>query len=206
MTAHVSAAARAEARRALADALAALKAPTPCQGADRDNWTADDPEVLAEAAKACQPCPVRAECRAAGRGEHWGVWGGFVYGRTHGPAQPRPTPTAPSDGPVGATPTAPTGPPRPPRPPRPTASAERAVLAVVALGTRSGPVTPAELRADLEDLGMLLPNQGIAHVLKTLATAGHVTRRTNARGRTEAVSITDAGRAEAERRALELWP
>lgn len=184
MSAHVSASARAEARRALADGLAAMKAPTPCQGPDRDAWTADAPEVLAEAAERCAPCPVREACRAAGRGESWGAWGGRVRAWRGMP---------------GKSPA-----PRPAPPPGP--SAGRAQLALLALGTRPGPVTPAELRADLEDLGLALPNQGLAHVIRTAAAAGHVDRRTNAKGRTATVSITDAGRAEAERLAAEVWP
>ncbi|HMR50094.1 MAG TPA: WhiB family transcriptional regulator [Arachnia sp.] len=189
MSAHVSAAARAEARRALADALAALKTPTPCQGADRDNWTSDDPDVLSEAAVRCAPCPVREACRVAGRGEHWGAWGGRVYGRTPGPAQPRPTPTGPPPA-AAATP----------------ATRRAAGLALLAAATRADPVTPAQLVTDAADLGLRLTPSGLGHVLRTAEALGHIDRRLNSQGRTVSATITDVGRAEAERLALELWP
>lgn len=189
MTTYTTTARRAEARHALADALAALAAPTPCQGADGDAWTSDDLDVLAEAAERCAPCPVREACRAAGRGERWGAWGGFVYGRTPGPAQPRPTPTGPPPAPA-ATPT----------------TRRAAGLAVVALASRSGPTTPAQLVTDAADLGLELSPSGLGHVLRTAEALGHIERRLNSQGRTTVVSLTDAGRAEAERLALELWP
>lgn len=53
-------------------------------------WTSDDPDELSEAAEACRPCPVLAECRAAGANEHWGVWGGGVRMRGTRPRDPNP--------------------------------------------------------------------------------------------------------------------
>lgn len=86
--------ARDAARVALARALRGAVADgegVPCL---RPGWgplfTSDDPDELAEAAEACGPCPVLAECRAAGANEYWGVWGGGVRMRGTRPRDPNP--------------------------------------------------------------------------------------------------------------------
>lgn len=72
--------AHAEALDALHEALtAALDArqPVPCRTPGRTAlWTSDAHEERAEAAEACQACPILAPCRAAGRFERFGTWAG----------------------------------------------------------------------------------------------------------------------------------
>lgn len=48
----------------------------PCTG--RTEWTSEDREVRAEAARLCSGCPVLTECYVAAREhkERFGVWGG----------------------------------------------------------------------------------------------------------------------------------
>ncbi len=57
---------------------AALEDTAPPCTADPPSWFADDPEVRAEAARACRRCPVIAECAAfaAANKETFGVWAG----------------------------------------------------------------------------------------------------------------------------------
>lgn len=73
---------RADAHREALDALAraldqlrAARRPWPCQYR-LDDFHADDHETRAEAAKACAWCPIKTECDAVGKYEHWGIWGG----------------------------------------------------------------------------------------------------------------------------------
>lgn len=73
--------AAAEAREALRMALVNLAdngVKTPCTGDDR--FTADELEVMQQAAQECCRCPVQPQCAAAGAGEVWGVWAGRVIG------------------------------------------------------------------------------------------------------------------------------
>lgn len=63
---------------------------TPCQAPHRRGlWISDDHEARATAAAICTQlgCPVLAVCRAAGRGERFGVWGGVDV--TERPGQKR---------------------------------------------------------------------------------------------------------------------
>lgn len=54
--------------------------PTPCASATpaeaRLAWTSDDPEAREIARRLCTGCPVINQCREAGQGERFGVWGG----------------------------------------------------------------------------------------------------------------------------------
>ena len=57
-------------------------------------WTSEAHEERADAAEACQACPILDPCRAAGRFEPFGTWGG--RDRTRRPGKklpPRPTTT-----------------------------------------------------------------------------------------------------------------
>ena len=50
---------------------------------DPERWIGDDPEARAFAASECTgACPVLKECRAAGRLEEHGVWGGIDRSKT----------------------------------------------------------------------------------------------------------------------------
>ncbi len=65
--------------------LAQPKGSVPCIDPNdevRRLWTSDDPEEAKRAAKACSRCPVRVLCRAVGRTEHAGVWGGISRATT----------------------------------------------------------------------------------------------------------------------------
>lgn len=62
------------ARAALDRALAATGRPA-C-AAEPEAWLSDDPEDRELAAMYCPGCPVLRECRAVGRTEDFGVWGG----------------------------------------------------------------------------------------------------------------------------------
>jgi hypothetical protein len=70
------------AQRQLYEAIAAHPRDTvPCLVSDpeaRRRWTSDDPTEAEKAAKDCRSCPVRLLCRAVGRSEPSGVWGGTV--------------------------------------------------------------------------------------------------------------------------------
>lgn len=57
---------------------AALEDTVPPCTADPPSWFDDDPEVRAEAARACRRCPVITECAAfaTANREPFGVWGG----------------------------------------------------------------------------------------------------------------------------------
>lgn len=47
---------------------------------DDEAWHEAQPRLLATARHYCQPCPIRALCRVAGRQRReWGVWGGVAY-------------------------------------------------------------------------------------------------------------------------------
>lgn len=67
----------------------------PCRG--RSDWTDDDRDVRAEAAAACQHCPVTALCGtyAHAADERFGVWAG--RDRTTSPSIARRRATAPHD-------------------------------------------------------------------------------------------------------------
>lgn len=54
----------------------------PCWGAGGEAWTSEDADDRAEAVEACAPCPVLKLCKAAGRYEVFGVWGGVDRERT----------------------------------------------------------------------------------------------------------------------------
>lgn len=68
-----------EARQQLADQINALLdhgQTVPCEGSPLP--TSDRPEDREQAARdLCPHCPVRAACDAAGRSEHFGIWGGI---------------------------------------------------------------------------------------------------------------------------------
>lgn len=70
------------AQRELHEAIATQpRGSVPCLDPDpavRRRWTSDDPGEAASAAKDCRACPVRLLCRAVGRGEPSGVWGGIA--------------------------------------------------------------------------------------------------------------------------------
>ena len=72
--------AHAEALDALHEALrAALDARqhVPCRTPGRTAlWTSEAHEDRAEAAEACQACPILDPCQAAGQFERFGTWGG----------------------------------------------------------------------------------------------------------------------------------
>lgn len=70
------------ARERLTDVLNALfdgGRKVPCLRGSGDAWTADDPEVRAEAVTACKPCPVLDLCHAVAVEEDhkFGVWAGI---------------------------------------------------------------------------------------------------------------------------------
>src|SRR5450755_3753408 len=75
-----------EARERLWDALETAlqvgKRVVPCLGPDRDFWTSENVEELAEAAAACRPCPALLECSlyADVAQEHDVVYGGVIRG------------------------------------------------------------------------------------------------------------------------------
>lgn len=73
--------AHAEALDVLHDALSAAvnaRQRIPCRVPGQTHaWTSDAHEERAEAAEACAPCPIRDQCRDAGRFEPWGVWAGI---------------------------------------------------------------------------------------------------------------------------------
>lgn len=62
---------------ALHHGIASAADPTPCRGADRDDWTGTGPQQERAAAR-CLDCPVLSLCGAYARaaGEREGVWGG----------------------------------------------------------------------------------------------------------------------------------
>lgn len=66
--------ARAAALHRLSRAVATSPA-VPCAG--RDDWTSDIDAERAAAALLCSPCPVLAECRAAGLSMSFGIWAGL---------------------------------------------------------------------------------------------------------------------------------
>lgn len=62
----------------------------PCRG--RDEWTDEDRDTRAAAARACLGCPVSALCAAAAAelAPRWGVWAGIDYEpRKHTPRKGR---------------------------------------------------------------------------------------------------------------------
>ncbi len=62
--------------RVLAAALEADEHP-PCTYPDKAPlWLSEAHEERAEAAEECQACPILDPCRAAGRFERFGTWGG----------------------------------------------------------------------------------------------------------------------------------
>ena len=67
--------AAARAHRRLADALAELTAPLPCQR--HGDALSDDVALRQEAAEACPSCPLMAHCAEAGEHEQFGVWAGI---------------------------------------------------------------------------------------------------------------------------------
>lgn len=56
------------------DELRAAGRGLPCDGDSR--FIAEAAKERAQVVELCQPCPIRAECFAAGRRQKWGVWGG----------------------------------------------------------------------------------------------------------------------------------
>jgi Transcription factor WhiB len=73
------------ARRALTEALAALRPQVPPCTTDPDGWYPTDRHTAAGVAKAieaCSRCPLRPECGTCGDHESWGVWGGIDRDQT----------------------------------------------------------------------------------------------------------------------------
>lgn len=55
--------------------------PVPCRTPGRIAlWTSEAHDERAEAAEACQACPILDPCRAAGQLEPFGTWGGRDVG------------------------------------------------------------------------------------------------------------------------------
>lgn len=80
--------AHAEALDAIHEALGAAVASgerIPCRTPGPALWTSEAHEERAEAAEACRACPILDPCRAAGRFERFGTWGG----RDAGAKKPR---------------------------------------------------------------------------------------------------------------------
>jgi len=69
---------------ALAALAATLAEPTPCASEDSRLWISEDRDQREWAAGLCVGCPLLAACRAAGRAEVFGVWGG----RDRSPVRP----------------------------------------------------------------------------------------------------------------------
>lgn len=93
----------ADLRAAVFDALADGW-PVPCVG--RSEWTSEDREVRARAARLCSCCPIRRECAEAAEehDERFGVWGGrdltpVPRGRSGG-RRPRTSTTTPAPAPA----------------------------------------------------------------------------------------------------------
>ena len=71
-------------RVALAALAATLADPTPCASEDSRLWISEDRDQREWAAGLCVGCPLLAACRAAGRAEVFGIWGG----RDRSPVRP----------------------------------------------------------------------------------------------------------------------
>lgn len=69
---------------ALAALAATLADPTPCASEDSRLWISEDRDQREWAAGLCVGCPLLAACRAAGRAEVFGIWGG----RDRSPVRP----------------------------------------------------------------------------------------------------------------------
>jgi hypothetical protein len=51
---------------------------------DGEKWSVARLRIEYAARTMCRHCPVLAECRRAGEGAEWGLWGGVFHRRDHG--------------------------------------------------------------------------------------------------------------------------
>lgn len=72
------------------------KARAACRGKDTAMFFPQDEAAVEVARAICEPCPVKAECEAAGHGQ-LGIWGGLTPAERHSPRRKRASKPKPVD-------------------------------------------------------------------------------------------------------------